>query len=541
MTNRPGFVAALSLASATLFAPTLTSFAVQNPPAQNPPAAQTPPPGQPPATGGSQGAPPPGAGRGGRGGAPGAAVYAQFCASCHGPKLEGATGPSLVDDVWTNGSDDKSITTIIRDGKPGTPMIAFKDMVNDEQVRQLVYYLRDQYGQQKGKPPTKVDPEGAIIKSEKQTVKFEVVAKDLETPWGIAFLPDGRLLITERPGRLRILEKGTLLPPVKGTPEVWVRQDGGLFDVEVHPQYAKTGWIYLSYSEPLAGFKLPEPDPNAPAPAAGQGGGRGGPPSIPSMTVIVRGKIKDNTWVDQQVLFRGPQELYTTANFHYGSRFTFDRTGHLFFSIGDKGTPENAQDLTKPTGKVHRVNDDGSVPKDNPFVNKPGALGSIWTYGHRNPQGFAWDPVTGKLWETEHGPTGGDELNLLEPGHNYGWAVVSYGMQPGITKSEQEGMDSPKAYWTPTIAPAGISFYGGDKYPGWKNSLFVASLGGQQLRRIEIAKDTVTHQEVVFNEYGRVRDIVIGPDGLFYVALSLPGQRLSDTTAGVVVRLVPVK
>jgi glucose/arabinose dehydrogenase len=151
------------------------------------------------------------------------------------------------------------------------------------------------------------------------------------------------------------------------------------------------------------------------------------------------------------------------------------------------------------------VNDDGSVPKDNPFVGKPGAVGSIWTYGHRNPQGFAWDPVTGKLWETEHGPTGGDELNLLEPGHNYGWAVVSYGMQPGITKSEQDSMDSPKAYWTPTIAPAGMVFYSGNRYPGWRNSLFVSSLGGQQLRRIEIS------------------------------------QRLSDTTAGVILKMMPVK
>ena len=185
------------------------------------------------------------------------------------------------------------------------------------------------------------------------------------------------------------------------------------------------------------------------------------------------------------------------------------------------------------------MNDDGSVPKDNPFVGKAGAVGSIWSYGHRNPQGFAFDPVTNKLWETEHGPTGGDELNLIEPGKNYGWAVVSYGMQPGITKSEQEGMVSPKAYWTPTIAPAGIVFYNGSRYPGWKNSLFVASLGGQQLRRIEIAKDAVTHQEVVFNEYGRVRDIVIGPDGYLYLAVSLPGQRVFDTTAGVIVRMVP--
>jgi glucose/arabinose dehydrogenase len=343
------------------------------------------------------------------------------------------------------------------------------------------------------------------------------------------------LLVTERPGRLRIVEKGKLLPPVTGTPAPWVRQDGGMFDVEVHPNYAKTGWIYLSYSEVLEGYKAPAPDPAAAPPA---GGGRG-PASPPSMTVIVRGKIRDNAWVDQQVLFRGTPDLYSPADFHYGSRFIFDRQGHLYWTLGDKGTPESAQDLSKPTGKIHRINDDGSIPKDNPFVNRAGAVGSIWSYGHRNPQGLAFDPRTNKLWETEHGPRGGDELNLVEAGKNYGWAVVSNGMQPGITKSEQEGMESPKASWTPTIAPAGIAFYSGNRYPGWTNSLFVTGLGGQQLRRIEITDDKVTHQEVIFNEFGRVRDIIIGPDGYFYVSLSLPGQRLSDTTAGVIVRMVP--
>jgi aldose sugar dehydrogenase len=509
----------------------------QTPPAQ-PPAQGTPAtpgaPATPPAGGSAEGR---GQGRGGRGQMPGAATYAQFCASCHGPTLQGGAAGSLVDDVWKFGGDDASITASIHDGRPGTAMVSFKDMITDEQIRQLVFYIRTQAGLQKGKPETKVDPQDAVIKSEKQTVKLDVVAKDLETPWGIAFLPDGRLLITERPGRLRILDKGKLSPPVTGTPTVWVRQDGGLFDVEVHPDYAKNGWIYLSFSEVLPGYTPPEPGAAPAQPAPGPGGR--GPASPPTMTVIVRGKIKDNAWVDQQVLFRGSPDLYSSADFHYGSRFTFDKQGHLFYSIGDHGKPESAQDLSKPTGKIHRINDDGSTPKDNPFVNKEGALGTIWTYGHRNPQGFAWDPRTGKLWETEHGPTGGDELNLIEPGHNYGWAVVSNGMQPGITKSEQEGMDSPKVAWTPTIAPAGMSFYNGKRYPGWVNSLFITCLGGQQLRRVEITNDKVTHEEVVFNEYGRVRDIIIGPDGLFYIALSLPGQRLSDTTAGAIVRMIP--
>jgi glucose/arabinose dehydrogenase len=538
MTHSPLRTAGLAVALSACFAGYTATAGLQQPPqtpSQTTPP-QTPPAGQPPA-GGSEG----GGGRGRGGGPPGSAAYAQFCASCHGPNLQGGSATSLVDDDWKFGGDDVSIIASIRDGRPGTAMVAFKEILNEDQIRQLVYHIRTQAALQKGKPEVKVDPEGHIVTSEKQTVKFEVVAKDLETPWGLAFLPDKRMLVTERPGRLRILDKGKVLPPVTGTPTVWVRQDGGLFDVEVDPNYSRNGWIYLSYSEPLEGFTLPEPDPNAPAAAPQQGGGGRGnqPPSIPSMTVIVRGKIRNNAWVDQQVLFRGSKDLYSTANFHYGSRFIFDRQGHLFYSIGDKGKPEAAQDLSKPTGKIHRINTDGSIPKDNPFVNRDGAVPSIWSYGHRNPQGLAFDPVTNKLWETEHGPTGGDELNLIEPGRNYGWAVVSYGLQPGITKAEAPGMEAPKAYWTPTIAPAGIVFYGGTKYPGWKNSLFVCGLGGQQLRRIEIENDAVVKQEVLFNDFGRVRDIIIGPDGYLYVSLSLPGQRLSDTTAGVIVKMIP--
>jgi glucose/arabinose dehydrogenase len=349
--------------------------------------------------------------------------------------------------------------------------------------------------------------------SEQQSVRLEVVAKGLETPWGLAFLPDGRLLITERPGRLRIVENGTLLPPVEAVPPVWTVQDGGLFDVEVHPDYQRNGWVYLSFADP-------------------------GPDNT-SMTEIVRGRVKDNKWVDQQVIYKAPPEQYYPTNVHYGSRFAFDKEGHLFYSIGERGHPEQAQDLSKPNGKIHRVNDDGSVPGDNPFVKQAGALGSIWSYGHRNPQGLAFD-ASGALWETEHGPRGGDELNLIQKGHNYGWAVVSFGLQPGVTKTEQQGMDSPIVYWTPTIAPSGIAF-ATDKYPGWRGDLFVTALGGQQFRRVRIENGKVTQQEVVFKESGRVRDVTVGPDGLFYVALSLPGARLSDTTAGAIVRLVPVR
>src|ERR1700730_1283223 len=360
------------------------------------------------------------------------------------------------------------------------------------------------------------DPGGKVVKSGKQTFRIEVVAKGLETPWALAFLPDGRLLVTERPGRLRIIEKDKVLrDAVRGTPAVWLQQDGGLFDVEVHPEYSRNGWIYLSYAEPG--------------------------PNNTSMTAIVRGRIDANQWIDQEFLFHAPADLYTASNIHYGSRFVFDKQGHLFYSIGDRGRMEDAQDLSKPAGKIHRVNDDGTAPEDNPFAGSPGRLPSIWTYGHRNPQGLAIDPATGKLWETEHGPKGGDELNLIEPGRNYGGAVITNGIQAGITKTAQEGMEPPVVFWTPTFAPSGMTFYAGTRYPAWACRLFVCGLASQQLRRIELGGDQVKHQEVVLDQVGRVRDIAVGPDGYLYLALQSPGQRLSDSTAGSVVRLIPLE
>jgi glucose/arabinose dehydrogenase len=241
------------------------------------------------------------------------------------------------------------------------------------------------------------------------------------------------------------------------------------------------------------------------------------------------------------VLFRAKPEWYSSTNAHYGSRFIFDKQGHLFYTLGEKNNMVNAQDLSNPLGKIHRINADGSVPKDNPFVDTPGAIPTIWSYGHRNPQGLAWDPVTGKLWESEHGPQGGDEINIIEKGHNYGWGVITMGVQPGITERAHEGMEQPVVYYTPTIAPSGITFYTGNQYPQWKNNLFVSALGGQQLRRLEIDGDKVTHQEQVFNQFGRVHDVIVGPDGYLYVTLQLPGQVLSASTPGMIARLIPVK
>jgi glucose/arabinose dehydrogenase len=264
-------------------------------------------------------------------------------------------------------------------------------------------------------------------------------------------------------------------------------------------------------------------------------------PADTSMTAIVRGRIRENRWVDEQPIYSPPPDLYGTPNYHYGSRLLFDREGRLFYSIGDRGQKEAAQDLGSPLGKVHRVNDDGTVPADNPFASRAGAVPSVWTHGHRNPQGLSIDPVSGLLWEAEHGPMGGDEVNILEAGHNYGWPVISHGLEPGITGTAHEGMEPPIVYWNPTIAPSGIHFYDGTRYPAWRHDLFVTGLGGTALRRLEVKGRQVTHQEVLFNRYGRVRDVVTGPDGLLYVALQLPGVMLSSSTPGVIVRLPPVE
>jgi glucose/arabinose dehydrogenase len=489
-------------------------------------------------------APPAGApaGRGGGRGGPGGALYTQYCAGCHGVDLAGGRVRTLFDQKWLDATTDDALVATIRQGVPNTEMMGFGQALTELQTWQLVQYIRTQGGNLAPKPQFLADPHGHVITTPAMSVTIEVVARGVETPWALAFLPDGRMLVTERPGRLRVVDRGQLSTPVKGTPAVHEQQDGGLFDVKVHPQYAKNGWIYLAYSEVRPGFVAPAADPpGAPAPS-----GRGRGPVIPSMTVIVRGKLSaTNEWTDQQIIFRAPAELYTPSGSHFGSRMIFDRVGHLFFTIGERGAMESAQDLTKPLGKIHRVNDDGTVPNDNPFVGTAGAVRTIWSYGHRNPEGLAWDPVAGLLWASEHGPTGGDEINVIDRGHNYGWSVATKGTQNGVTETSAPGMDDPIVYFTPTLAPAGMTFVTSDRYPAWTHtSLFVGGLAGQKLLRLAVKGRQVVSQEVVFDQLGRVRDVVEGPDGYLYVALQHPtgagtGVGLAASTPGLIVRLMP--
>jgi len=461
-------------------------------------------------------------------------IFTDVCAGCHGVGLTGGRAPSLfAERLLAERTDDELLHTV-QNGVPNGGMPSFKDQYSEEQTRQIIAYLRIQGGRLQARPPFVPNPSNQVVKSQKQTFRIEVVTTGLDTPWGEAFLPDGRMLVTERAGRLRIVDqKGKLSPPVKGTPVPFVRQDGGLLDVVVHPDYRRNGWIYLSYSEVRPGV-TPEPGSDT-APKL----------APPTMTVLVRGRIKNNEWTDQQTVFRTSPELYTTPSDHYGSRFLFDKQGDLYYSLGERHNMANAQNLAVPMGKIHRVRDDGAPLPTNPFAGQAGAAPTIWSYGHRNPQGLAFNPVTGDLWETEHGPSGGDEINVIERGANYGWGAVSMGLEPGITRQHAPGMIDPVAYYTPTIAPSGITFYSGSKYPGWKNNLFVAALAGQKLLRIETSGKKIVAQETLFEAYGRVRDVKVGPDGLLYVLLQNPtgagtGLALSAGTAGMVIRLVPV-
>ena len=441
-------------------------------------------------------------------------LYARFCAACHGADMRGAKVSSLLDANWRFGDSDDAILRSIRDGVASAGMPAYGETMNDAELRSLVVYIRETARRTTEPTPKTAGPlPRDARRGELHAWRAELVVEAFDVPWSFDFLPDGRMLVTDRAGTLHIVEKdGRVAPgPVRGTPRVWVRDEGGLMAVAVHPDYANEGWIYLSLSDPG--------------------------PGDTGNTKIVRGRLREGGWVDEQTIFAAPPESYTDCGMNFGSRLVFDGP-YLFFSFGERGEVGQAQDLSKPNGKVHRVFHDGRVPPDNPFVNTPGAVPSIWSFGHRNPQGLALDPSTGELWESEHGPRGGDELNRVLPGANYGWPVVTHGMnydgRPISARTEAPGLEAPAWHWTPSIAVSPIHVYDGDAFPRWRNQLFAGSLAQQKLLRMSLAGGRVTHVELVFEKLGRIRDIKTGPDGLLYVALEIPGPH-----PGRIIRLKP--
>ena len=349
---------------------------------------------------------------------------------------------------------------------------------------------------------------GEVIESQSQKFGVETITDELNNPWGIAFLPDGRILVTERAGSIRIIKDGKLLDErISGVPKVYAQGQGGLLDIQLHPDYAKNGWIYLTYSKP------------------GSGG---------AGTTLARTKLNGNAFTDFQELFSA--QPFTNSGAHFGSRIAFDGNGYVFISSGERGTMENAQNLQNHLGKILRLHDDGKIPTDNPFVNTSGAKPEIWSYGHRNPQGLIYDKENNLLIDHEHGPRGGDEINIVQKGKNYGWPVITYGINydgSPITKiTSKEGMEQPIWYYVPSIAPCGMVKVTSDKYPGWKGNLLIGALVLQHISRVDIKGGKYVTHEKLLQDFARFRAIAQSPDGYIYAATESPGK---------LIRLVPVK
>ena len=355
--------------------------------------------------------------------------------------------------------------------------------------------------------PVPVDARDRVIETELGRVAVETVVGGLERPWGLAFLPDGRMLVTERPGRLRIVSTdGRLSAPVAGVPEVVARGQGGLLDVALDPEFASTRLVYLAYSEP---------------------GGRR------ASTAVARGRLEDGALRDVRIIFR--QQPKVKGGRHFGSRLAFARDGTLFVTLGDRGKFEPAQDLSNHIGTIVRINRDGSVPDDNPFVGRTDARPEIWSYGHRNVQGAAFHPETGALWTHEFGPRGGDELDIPEPGRNYGWPLVSWGRHYSGTEIPDPPTRpdlAPSIYhWDPVISPSGMAFYTGDPFPGWRGNLLIGGLSSRSLVRLTLDGARVIGEERI-RMGARIRNVRQGTDGAVYL--------LTDQDDGAILRLTPV-
>ncbi len=353
----------------------------------------------------------------------------------------------------------------------------------------------------------------SVEKSDKESFIVENFIDGFEIPWGMCFLPNEDLLVSDRNGTLwQIKKDGKSKKKISGIPKVKYKGQGGLLDVQIHPNFVNNNLVYICFSD-----FLPK-DKNK------------------SFTSIVRAELKNNKLINVKTIYKADDKFYTKSNVHYGSRLAFDNNNYLYFSIGDRGNRNQAQLLTTPNGKIHRLNDDGSIPEDNPFVDKPDAQKSIWTYGNRNPQGLVIDKKTSSIFSAEHGPRGGDELNVIEKGKNYGWPEITYGINyigTKITKyTHKEGMEQPITHWTPSIAVCGIDFYDNNIFTNWQNNLFVTSLKFENLYRLEIENGKVIEKELIYSTGSRVRDVETGPDGFIYVAIEDPGR---------IIRLRPIK
>ncbi len=389
-------------------------------------------------------------------------------------------------------------------------MPAWEETLTDDDIRALIIYIREEGASAKrGVQLKSVKSNDGVFTSRHHNFKLEKYVGGFGVLWALDFLPDGSMLVSERDGKLWCIVEGKKTE-VTGIPKVWAKTQGGLLDIAVKPNDGLHPWVYLSYAQPS----------------------RNG-----AMTGVVRGKIKNNQFMDSQIIFKADEKFHTDKGYHFGSRIVLNN-GYVFFSIGDRGARPLAQDLSRPNGKINRVFEDGRIPDDNPFVKTPGAMPSVWSYGSRNPQGLTLSH-DGLLWETEHGPRGGDEVNIIEKGVNYGWPLITFGMNYDGTamthKTSAPGMAQPKHYWVPSIAVTAIDEYTGSVFPLWKNHLLVGSLAKQEMQLLEVKDGEVISSELLLKNQGRIRDLVVGGDGFIYLAMNPDNE---DGSA--IYRLFPV-
>ncbi|MTI31278.1 PQQ-dependent sugar dehydrogenase [Cytophagales bacterium RKSG123] len=432
-------------------------------------------------------------------------LYLQYCSSCHGSTVE-----AFADRVWKHGKSATDIFQSIKKGYPNDGMPAFEGSLSEEQIHGLVDYIQtaitniERYG---------IEDEvieSDTFKTELLTFSLDTIASGVGVPWGIGFLPDNELLITNRSGRLYRIDANGNKIEIGGVPDVHSSGQGGLLDVVIHPNFEANNWVYFAYS----GIKREN--------------GR-----TLSATTVSRCRLIGDQLTESKLVFEALP--YADSRIHYGSRMVFDDQGYLYITAGDRGdTYGNPQNLKRGGGKIHRIRDDGSIPEDNPFYHIANAMKSIYSYGHRNPQGLTLNPFTNELWSTEHGPRGGDEINIIKSGANYGWPVITYGINYNGTiitdKTEQEGMEQPLHYWTPSIAPTNLAFVNSDKYGDWKGSLLVGSLRYRYLNRSVLVDNQVVGEELLVKNIGRLREVKMGPDGYIYIGVE----------TGYVFRLMPI-
>ena len=428
-------------------------------------------------------------------------LYLQFCASCHGQNLERFAARQ-----WVYGSSLKEVSSTIKNGRPAIGMPGYSKAMDDDQIAAMAAYMIREVAKVPAIVPSSFNDNDTIKSVNFSFILKEVVGKNLNIPWGLAFLPNGDMLVTEKAGQLYLVSKGKMTR-IEGLPPFTVRGQGGLMEVVLHPNFSTNHLIYISYVD----GESPE-EVN---------------------TSVAKAELSNGRLLHFKRIFHAMPE--TNSGVQFGGRMFFDKSGYLFISVGDRGPKEDAQKLTNYNGKMHRIFDDGRIPADNPFVKTPHAISSIWCYGIRNAEGLYYDKKTDMIWENEHGPKGGDELNIIRKGKNYGWPVITFGIDYDgtiiTTDTARTGMEQPIYYWIPSIAPSSLTRVTGSLYKGWEGDFLSGSLSFQYLDRLIMKGNKVVGREKLLQKIGRVRNIIQGPDGYLYIAVEKSGK---------IYKLVPV-